>query len=264
MFERVEGMAVEGMAVEGMASEGMASEGMASEGMALAEDRAAAVPRPALPPSRDRRWGLGLTASPRGRLTFGVALVVVLATAWVFVGRGAADPVALGSSPTTRSTTRSTTTPSRARAATAPDIDAVVAVPRWVPAGVAATCRAHGASPSRVVVDCTPGRGVARLRYRAFASVADLRHAYAVESARSGGAGPSACAAGLPEERSWSSAASPARPAGRYRCAVAAGNARLVWTSEATKVLGLATRTDRDLRTLYQWWTTVPGPNVPG
>ena len=40
-------------------------------------------------------------------------------------------------------------------------------------------------------------------------------------------------------------------------------SARLVWTNEAVRVLGVATRADGDLRSLYQWWTTVPGPTVP-
>ena len=227
---------------------------MSSEG----EERAAAVPRPALPPARGRRWGFGVSASPRTRLTLGVALVTLLAAAWVVVGLAAVD--------NSRATVTNRAAPrvpaSGARTTSVPRVEMVVAVPRWVPADVAATCRAHGPSPSRVVVDCTPGRGVDRLRYRAFASVADLRAAYAVESTRSGGGGPPACAAGMPEERSWSSATLPARPVGRYRCSLVAGTARLVWTSEQALVLGLASRSDGDLRTLYQWWTTVPGPNA--
>jgi len=224
------------------------------------EERAATVPRPSPPPARDRRWAFGVSASPRLRLTLGFALVALLAAAWVVVGRGAVD--------TSRATITNRATPSvpasGARTTSAPRVEMVVAVPRWVPAGVAATCRTHGPSPSRVVVDCTPGRGVDQLRYRAVASIADLRAAYAVESTRRGGRGSPACAAGMPEERSWSLAASPARPAGRYRCSLVAGTARLVWTSEEALVLGLASRSDGDLRTLYQWWTTVPGPNASG
>jgi hypothetical protein len=244
----------EEMPSEEMPSEEMPFEEMLSEAAARAEERAAAVPRPALPPARDRRRAFGVAASPRARLTLGLALLMVLAAAWIVVGRGAVDdPGAPAPAATPTVTNRAT-----------PRVDLVVAVPRCVPADVAATCRAYGASPSRVVVDCTPGRGVVRLRYRAFASVADLRAAYAVESTRRGGGGPSACAAGTPEERSWSSAASPARPVGRYRCSLVAGTARLMWTSEEALVLGLATRSDSDLRALYQWWTTVPGPDAPG
>jgi hypothetical protein len=209
-------------------------------------------------------------AAPRTRLALGVALVVVLATAWFVVGRGGPNapggpPRALSSVTTPTVTTSSVTRPSvdRRAPATAPPVDVVVAVPRWVPADVAATCRARGRSLSGAVVDCTPGRGIDGLLYRAFASVAALRAAYASEGTRAGGGGPSACAQGTPEERSWSAAGAPARPAGRYRCSRVVGRARLVWTDEAVRVLGVATRADGDLRSLYQWWTTVPGPTAP-
>jgi hypothetical protein len=194
-------------------------------------------------------------------LALGVALIVALATAWGVVGRGASNPPGRERVAPSATATGSSITPREP--ATAPTTDAVVATPPWVPAVVAATCRAHGTTRTSAVVECTPGRGVVSLMYRAFASVAALRAAYAAEGTRAGGVGPSACAAGAPEERSWSAAASPAAPAGRYRCSVVAGKARLVWTSEAAGVLGVATRADGDLRSLFQWWTTVPGPTTP-
>ncbi|HEY5013523.1 MAG TPA: hypothetical protein VIK61_12560, partial [Acidimicrobiia bacterium] len=45
------------------------------------------------------------------------------------------------------------------------------------------------------------------------------------------------------------------------------GHARIAWTSEHAgaddvAVLAVATRSDADLRALYQWWTTVPGPTA--
>jgi hypothetical protein len=221
---------------------------------------AAAVPRPPLRPGRDRSWSSVSKPSPRARLALGVALLVVLAAAWALVGRGA--PHAPG--PTRAAPPRLTRPSVTGSPVTGSSVSAEIAVPRWVPAVVAATCWAHRTSPAVSVVDCTPGRGVVSLRYRAFASVPALRAAYAAEGERAGGAGPSACAQGAPEERSWSVATAPARPAGRYRCSRVVGEARLVWTSEATRVLGVATRADGDLRSLYQWWTTVPGPTTPG
>jgi hypothetical protein len=136
-----------------------------------------------------------------------------------------------------------------------------VAVPRWVPTQIAATCRARAREGSEVVVDCTPGRGVDHLRYRAFASPADLRAAYDRDGGHRGGTGSPVCAAGGPEERTWSGSAAPSRPLGRYRCSLDRGRARLVWTDARARVIADATRTDADLRSLYEWWTTVPGPN---
>jgi hypothetical protein len=52
-------------------------------------------------------------------------------------------------------------------------------------------------------------------------------------------------------------------PVGRYHCSLAEDRAEIVWFSEPAAVLGVATRADADLRSLYQWWTTVPGPSAP-
>src|SRR6185503_7462588 len=100
------------------------------------------------------------------------------------------------------------------------------------------------------------GRGVETLRYRGFASLAALRAAYDDASPRAGGDGPSECARGGEEERSWSAAETPTHPEGRYRCSLVAGRARLVWSNERSRVLAIASRADGDLRSLYQWWTT--------
>jgi hypothetical protein len=223
------------------------------------QESESAIPRPALSPAHDRPWLRPWMRLPRARLGFGVALVAVLAVAWFASGRtpSRAHPAA----PTTRrssATTRATRAPS-----TSATLAPRVSVPAWVPGALAATCRAHGASAATVVVDCTPGRGVVGVEYRAFASVSALRAAYAELAPRVGGDGVSLCSDGRPEERSWSTITFPAHVVGRYRCALDAGRARLVWTSEPTGVLAVATRADGDLRSLYQWWATVPGPNAP-
>ena len=170
--------------------------------------------------------------------------------AWVWVGRGA----------TTDSTSvPATTVATRPR----PRVETVaVSVPGWVPDAIAATCGAHRSEKTRVVtVDCTPGRGVLALQYRGFSSVTAMRAAYAATSPLVGGSGSPGCERGTHEERSWSAPASPTVPSGRYQCSLVGGRARLVWTSERSRVLATASRDDGDLRSLFQWWTTVPGPS---
>jgi hypothetical protein len=139
-----------------------------------------------------------------------------------------------------------------------------VRVPAWVPRAIASTCRAHtGTAPGeRVVVDCTPARGVAALRYRELTTSSALAAAYDGRRPAKprGGTGPSRCASGKNDERAWSDAATPTTVAGRYRCTLPHGAARIEWTDDARRVLAVATRADGDLRSLYTWWTTVPGP----
>jgi hypothetical protein len=217
------------------------------------------VPRPPQRASRDRSWSRFEARAPSLRLALGLAVVAVLAAAWIAVGPAASRARPSGPVPASRRSPH--TAPALAPQTDRP-VEPVVAIPRWVPTALAATCRAHGSGASSIVVDCTPGRGVAGLRYRTFASVAALRAAYAVQGPRHGGVGPSACAEGRPEERAWSEAAAPARTVGRYRCSLVDGEARLEWTSERAGVLGIATRADADLRSLYQWWTSAPGPTT--
>jgi hypothetical protein len=223
------------------------------------------VPRPPLVPVH-RAWPRSwfTLRMPNARFALGVALIVALGGAWIALGQPssrASAPPRAGSPRDTRATRDidpTTTTERRPTGAVA----RVVAVPGWVPRAIAATCHAHASAPVNVVVDCTPGRGVTRLQYRRFASVAALRIAYAAGSPPRGGTGPSACATGVTDERSWSVAASPRVPVGRYRCELVVGRARIVWSNERVTVMGIASRADADLRSLYQWWTTVPGPSA--
>lgn len=230
------------------------------------------VPRPSLSrPARERLFSRAAASLPSARFALGVALVVGLGVAWVAVGSvgsGGAAPVI---EPSTSLPLHPATT--AVRPAPAP-VERAVAVPRWVPASIAATCDARASAPSSIVVSCTPGRGVVRLQYRAFVSVGALRAAYVSESSQKGGVGPPACAHGAAEERAWSTAGAPTVPVGRYRCSITGGRARIVWTSErvdvggvaglGVAVLGIATRADTDLRSLYRWWATVPGPTASG
>jgi hypothetical protein len=243
-----------------------------------ASERRRSVPRPPLVRARSRRpWAAAKERLPAARLALGGGLVVVLFFAWVAVGRqgaGSAAPPAVP--PATPSTTLSTTPASNpaptARPRTVP-IAHAVAVPAWVPAAIAATCRARATAPRNVTVECTPGRGVLQLEYRGFESIAALRAAYtsalhtsAPPRARGGhsAVGPAACAGGATDERSWSVALEPTVAVGRFACALVGRRARITWTTEAAAVLASATRSDGDLRALYQWWTTVPGPSVAG
>jgi hypothetical protein len=194
---------------------------------------------------------------PRARPALGIGLVIVMLLAWIAVAREDPSPSVSGSPP---SLTRVGVAPTTSAAPVPKPVVRPVPVPRWVPAAIAATCRARSSTASNVVVECTPGRGVVRLRYQHFASVAALRAAYAEGRQLTGGTGASACATGAPDERAWSPAASPAVSAGRYRCRVLDGEAEIIWSSERAVVLGTADRSDGDLRSLYEWWTTVPGP----
>ena len=213
-----------------------------------------AIARPSLDAARPSWW----SAPGRVRLGLGLALVVALAGAWIALeprGTPAVDGPPVTNVATTILRTPSTPAP----------VATTAAVPHWVPAAIAATCIARaGVAPVAIVVDCRPGRGVARLRYAAYASLVALRHAYANVATRSRRTtGPPACARGRNDERAWSTAQHPANTVGRYRC-TSAGNARIVWTDERVRVLATASRADDDLRSLYVWWTTVPGPFPTG
>lgn len=210
------------------------------------------IPRPSVDAPRAAAW----TAPRRLRLGFGIALVAVLAIAWIgFEPRGTPrQRRAVADLPVpTHATTRATTATPRSHA---------VAVPPWVPPAIAATCRARSAvAPVRVVVDCDPGRGVVRLRYTQYASQAVMRRDYAAAPrAQRAGNGAPACAGGETDERAWSTAARPETTVGRYRCTNAGARATIVWTDDRMHTLATAGRADADLRSLYLWWTTVPGP----
>jgi hypothetical protein len=68
--------------------------------------------------------------------------------------------------------------------------------------------------------------------------------------------GAPACARGLPDERAWSVAASPAMAAGRYQCRVERGRAAMWWTRGDR--LEHAVSRDGDLAALFSWWRTHP------
>ena len=263
----------------GRGSAARADSGTGEPGAAAgsASDRRRSVPRPPLVRARSRRpWAAARERLPAARLALGGGLVVVLFFAWVAVGRqgagSAAPPAVPPATPSNAlSATPSTTSASNpvptARPRTVP-IGNAVAVPAWVPAAIAATCRARATAPPNVTVECTPGRGVVQLEYRGFESISALRAAYTTAPPRPRGAhsavGPAACAGGATDERSWSVVQEPTVAVGRFACALVGRRARITWTTEAAAVLASATRSDGDLRSWYQWWTTVPGPSVAG
>ncbi|MFM7223901.1 MAG: hypothetical protein ACKO1Y_00450 [Actinomycetota bacterium] len=72
------------------------------------------------------------------------------------------------------------------------------------------------------------------------------------------GAGPAACAAGRPEERSWSRPEDPERAVGRYRCRTEGGRAEL-WWSDRRGLVARADAADGDLGRLFSWWTRRAG-----
>lgn len=217
-----------------------------------------AIPRPQLEPAR--RLAAAWTPA-RGRLGLGIALVAGLAVAW-FALAPRPTPVAVPAS--TPDTAAEPTTVSRPPPTQPPTTSKPV--PPWVPRAIASTCHARttAADAARLVVDCAPGRGVATLRYRELPNATALQTAYEGQRrARHNGTGPSRCASGRNDERAWSSSSTPATAAGRYRCSRPHAAARIEWTDDALDVVATATRTDGDLRSLYVWWTTVPGPVEP-
>jgi hypothetical protein len=68
--------------------------------------------------------------------------------------------------------------------------------------------------------------------------------------------GPPLCARGVPDERAWSTAASPALIAGRYRCRFEHGRAAMWWTH--ANRLTHAVASDGDLAGLFAWWRAHP------
>lgn len=65
-------------------------------------------------------------------------------------------------------------------------------------------------------------------------------------------AGPSACAHGVPDERSWSRPGAPHRVVGRFTCRISNGRAEMWWTDGDT--LAHAVAPHADLATLFAWW----------
>ncbi len=234
---------------------------------------AAAVPRPVARPglaeprrarleaSVRRRWA-GVSKT-RLRLGLGVSLVLVLAIGLTVTRGGPASPEPVPTPPRNAAgssiTSRSGADPASSTTTSAAPARAVVAVPSWIPSAFAATCGAWRAD--RVVhVECTPGRGIVTLHYRALPNVTAMRAAYGALAPRGGADGAPACAQGRAEERSWSWPARPATVEGRYRCTIGAGHARLVWSSDRLAVVAEAERGDTDLRSLYAWWAAEAGP----
>jgi hypothetical protein len=77
------------------------------------------------------------------------------------------------------------------------------------------------------------------------------------------GTGPSRCARGKDEVRTWSRAGAPSEVVGSYGCLRRDSRAEIVWTDDTISLLGRAVALDDDLGGLYRWWTTdAPGAAV--
>ncbi len=114
-------------------------------------------------------------------------------------------------------------------------------------------CR--GLSPDRPEARCVIDAVDLHARLLAPGTVAAAyRRAAAADAAPK--SGPPACARGVPDERTWSVAASPAAAAGRYRCRFERGRAAMWWTRG--DVLVHAVARDGDLAGLFTWWRAHP------
>lgn len=77
------------------------------------------------------------------------------------------------------------------------------------------------------------------------------------------GTGPSRCARGKAEVRTWSRVGAPGDVVGSYGCLRRDSRAEIVWTDDTISLLGRAVALDDDLGGLYRWWTTdAPGAAV--
>ncbi len=132
--------------------------------------------------------------------------------------------------------------------------------PRTTTVPVSRNC--GGLSPARREVRCVIDGVDLDVRVLGSGSVAGAyRRAAGVTStpARSGTAARSglpSCARGVPDERAWSTAASPDAAVGRYRCRFEGGRAAMWWTRGDRLVHAVAS--DGDLAGLFSWWRAHP------
>jgi len=203
-----------------------------------------------------------------GRARFGVRRVAAVLSAgaalvalWIAIRSGSdqatrtttAEPVAAtGSEAPSAHLTRPTSDAPR---------DASIGID--LPEAWAGRCRpAPALDPDAdAAVVCEPATGPARVELRRIDDTIRRDTAFLELAGRSpSGTGPSRCALGWPEVRTWSRAGTPEQVAGAYRCAAVAGRSEVVWTDSEHALVARATGRDGDLAALYRWWSTdAPG-----
>gem|GEM_PF-6258269 len=229
--------------------------------------------RPTVPPNRpvdprpptDTRPDRAPGDHPRRRLGAGIAVVLALLVALVFVREGSGSAHrAISNRPVSH---RAASSPTRPPIGAGPSI--VRGLLARVPVAVRPTCRVssghlpgaraevrcRGTDATTVVYGAYPDRGALAAAFR------DRR----LPGPLSGTAGADpACATGTPEVRSWRHAAAAGPVAGDYRCAVVQRRALLTWTTRDALILAEAQRGDANLTALFSWWQREPGPLETG
>jgi hypothetical protein len=119
---------------------------------------------------------------------------------------------------------------------------------------VSRTC--GGLSSARREVRCVIDGVDLDVRVFGSGSVAGAYRRAAGVTATAARSGLPACARGVPDERAWSTAASPDAAVGRYRCRFEGGRAAMWWTRGDRLVHAVAS--DGDLAGLFSWWRAHP------
>ena len=163
-------------------------------------------------------------------------LVAALAAGWLAVSRRAA-PAAVAP-PVERATTAPAASPRPA------------SLRARLPRGLACT----DVSGADARVECSVDR--VQLEIALLGEGADAAYRRVTGARERAVTGPPACAHGRPDERSWSRAAAPGVPVGRYRCTFEHGVAAMWWTDNGLLVHAVAPVAD--LERLFTWWRTHP------
>ena len=225
-----------------------------------AEPRSFWVDLPAPDPTALRRDRIGRVRVGRARqLLVGGAVVVVGVVA--FTGLQPDDPgLPEGPQAAVASTPLPSATDAASEAARDDRPAAIVLPEAWRD-----RCRdAPGLDDAAAAaVVCAPTTGVTRLELRRIDDPAMLGERFAqLVPDRAQGDGPSQCALGRAEVRSWSRPAEPAAAVGVYACRVVDGAAEIVWVDRPSGLLARAVAADADLAGLFTWWLTAELPEA--
>jgi hypothetical protein len=219
-------------------------------------DGAGEDPKRRRPPRRGRRLVARLSTlasflrgsrprfrAPRtgARPAAAAVLLAGLTAAWLVAGHHAPAPAADGAVSSVR-------VPSPVPPSTVSTTTTATTVPR------VRDCA--GLSPARREVRCVIDGVDLDVRVLTSASVAGAYRRAAGAAVVTAQSGSPACARGVPDERAWSTAASPDAAVGRYRCRFENGRAAMWWTRGDRLVHAVAP--DGDLAGLFSWWRTHP------
>jgi hypothetical protein len=197
--------------------------------------------RPPFPcPSFLRRSDRGTQARrARSRPVAAGALLAGLTAAWLVAGHRSHAPASADAA-------SGIVAPSSAPPSTFPTTTTTVPV--------SGNC--GGLSPARREVRCVIDGVDLDVRVFGSGSVAGAYRRAAGVTATAARSGLPACARGVPDERAWSTAASPDAAVGRYRCRFEGERAAMWWTRGDRLLHAVAS--DGDLAGLFSWWRAHP------